>query len=82
MVFQRGHQVKLLVRDWRISIHFACFCFWIACVAGVQGEGGEKLTASAKRDRWALVPYERPTIALRARIQLPPSVPLYAGHAG
>ena len=26
--------------------------------------------------------YERPTIALRARIQLPPPSPLYAGHAG
>ena len=58
----------------------------IACVAGVQrgggrevecerearslaykGEGGEKLNAT--------------TIALRARIQLPPPSPLYAGHA-
>ena len=27
-------------------------------------------------------PYETPTIALRARIQLPPPSPLYAGHAG
>ena len=34
------------------------------------------MNASAKRDRRALVPYERPTIALRARIQLPPSLPL------
>ena len=21
--------MTLLVRDWRISIHFACFCFWM-----------------------------------------------------
>ena len=24
VIFQRGQQVTLLVRDWRISIHFAC----------------------------------------------------------
>ena len=29
VIFQRGQQVMLLVRDWRISIHFACFCFWM-----------------------------------------------------
>ena len=33
-----------------------------------------KRDESAKRDRWALG-RERPTIALRARIQLPPSLP-------
>ena len=31
---------------------------------------------------WQAFPTERPTIALRARIQLPPPSPLYAGHAG
>ena len=47
----------------------------LACVAGVQRGGRGELNASAKRDesakrdRWALV------IALRARIQLPPSLP-------
>ena len=32
VIFQRGQQVMLLVRDWWISIHlqhFACFCFWM-----------------------------------------------------
>ena len=29
MIFHRGQQVTLLVHDWRISIQFACFCFWM-----------------------------------------------------
>ena len=57
-----------------------------ACVAGVQRGGRGKLNASAKRDRWILVGnYENPTIAhvaLGGRIQLPSSLPLYAGDAG
>ena len=27
----------LLVRDWRISIHFACFCFWMTVTIMIDG---------------------------------------------
>ena len=30
-------QVTLLVRDWRISIHFACFCFWMTVTIMIDG---------------------------------------------
>ena len=51
---------------------------YLACVAGVQrgGRGEVECEREARREN------ERPTIALRARIQLPPSLPFYAGHAG
>ena len=39
-IFQRGRQVMLLVRDWRISIHFACFCFWITVM--IMNDGSVK----------------------------------------
>ena len=42
-IFQRGQKVTLLVRDWRISIHFACFCFWISVTIMIDG--------SVKRNR-------------------------------
>ena len=47
----------------------------LACVAGVQrgGRGEVECEREARREREA--PYERPTIALRARIQLLLSLP-------
>ena len=36
-IFQRGRQVTLLVRDWRISIHFTCFCFWMTVTIMIDG---------------------------------------------
>ena len=33
----------LLVCDWRISIHFACFCFWMTVTIMIDG--------SVKRNR-------------------------------
>ena len=42
-IFQRGQQVTLLVRDWRISIHFACFYFWMTVTIMIDG--------SVKRNR-------------------------------
>ena len=27
----------LLVRDWQISIHFACFCFWMTVMIIIGG---------------------------------------------
>ena len=36
MIFQRGKLVKLLVCDWRISIHF-CFCFWLSVTIMIDG---------------------------------------------
>ena len=57
-------------------------CFKIACVAGVQrgGRGKVECEREARREREGRSlgshrdPYEIPTIALRARIQLPPSL--------
>ena len=43
MIFQRGQKVTLLFRDWRISIHFACFCFWMTVTIMIDG--------SVKRNR-------------------------------
>ena len=37
MIFHRGQQVTLLVRDWQISIHFACFCFWMTVTIMIDG---------------------------------------------
>ena len=42
-IFQRGQQVTLLVHDWQISIHFACFCFWMTVTIMIDG--------SVKRNR-------------------------------
>ena len=42
-IFQRGRQVTLLVPDWQISIHFACFCFWMTVTIMIDG--------SVKRNR-------------------------------
>ena len=42
-IFQKGGQVTLLVCDWRISIHFACFCFWMTVTTMIDG--------SVKRNR-------------------------------
>ena len=36
-LFQRGKQVTLLVHDWWISIHFACFCFWMTVTIMIDG---------------------------------------------
>ena len=36
-IFQRGQQVTLLVRDWRISIHLLCFCFWMTVTIMIDG---------------------------------------------
>ena len=42
-IFQRSQRVTLLVRDWRISIHFAYFCFWMTVKIMIDG--------SVKRNR-------------------------------
>ena len=42
-IFQRGQQVTLLVSDWRILIHFACFYFWMTVTIMIDG--------SVKRNR-------------------------------
>ena len=26
-----------MIRDWRISIHFACFCFWMTVTIIIDG---------------------------------------------
>ena len=36
-IFQRGQQVTLLVRDWRIAIHFTCFYFWMTVTIMIDG---------------------------------------------
>ena len=29
-IFQRCQKTMVLVHDWQILIHFACFCFWMS----------------------------------------------------
>ena len=51
-----------------------CVSFVVACVASVQRGGWGEI--ECEREARSLgAPRERPTIALRARIQLPPSLP-------
>ena len=80
--------LSLIITAFGASAHFLFELTYLglACVAGVQrgGRGGgvecerearrecEARSLGARREKQ--VPYERPTIALRARIQLPPSL--------